>query len=54
VRPRAGSADHPDAVVSGPTLLVVGLLTGRLDLATATARGLHVEGSRRALRRVLP
>jgi len=54
VKPRAGTAEHPDAVVSGPTLLIVALLTGRLDLATATSRGVHVDGSREALTRVLP
>jgi DNA-binding HxlR family transcriptional regulator len=54
VRPRAGTAAAPDAVISGPTLLVVALLTGRLDVATASARGLHVDGSRGALQRVLP
>ena len=54
VRPRAGHAEHADAVVTGSTLLVVALLTGRLDPATAADRGLRIEGSRDALQRILP
>lgn len=54
VRTRPGSADHPDAVLTGPPELVVGVLTGRLDLADARARGLEYDGDPKTLRRVQP
>jgi DNA-binding HxlR family transcriptional regulator len=54
VRTRPGSAEHPDAVLTGPPELVVGVLTGRLDLADARARGLEYEGDPKTLRRVQP
>ena len=54
IRTRAGPADHPDAVITGKPVLVVGVLTGRVDLASARKRGLRVEGDAEALRRVLP
>jgi len=54
IRTRPGHADHPDAVITGKPVLVVGVLTGRVDLASARKRGLRVEGDAEALRRVLP
>ena len=53
VRVRPGTAD-PDATVTGTPALVLGLLTGGLDLSTARRRGLKFEGNREALRRVQP
>jgi hypothetical protein len=44
VRVRPGTAEEPDAVVSGPPEVVVWLLVGRLTLAQARARGAHVRG----------
>ncbi len=54
VRARPGSALHPDAVVIGTPHVVVGLLTGRLDLAAARAAGLKYEGDPKTLRRMQP
>ena len=54
VRVRPGAAADPDATVTGSPPLVVGLLSGELDLATARARGLEFEGDRAVLRRVRP
>ncbi len=52
VRARPGKADHPDAVLTGTGSLVIGLLTGRLDLAEAMRRGLQLEGDRKVIDRV--
>jgi hypothetical protein len=52
VRARPGSAEDPDAVLTGPPELVVGVLTGRLELADARARGLEYEGDPKTLRRL--
>jgi DNA-binding HxlR family transcriptional regulator len=52
VRVSPGPAGDPDAVVSGPPMLVLGYLTGRLDRATAVARGLRIDGATSALRRI--
>jgi DNA-binding HxlR family transcriptional regulator len=52
VRARPGKADHPNAVLSGSGSQVIGLLTGRLDLAEAMRRGLQVEGDREVIDRV--
>jgi len=51
---RPGTASDPDATIGGPPPLVVGLLGGEIDLATALADGLEFEGDREALRRVQP
>jgi DNA-binding HxlR family transcriptional regulator len=53
-RTRPGGAEHPDAVIAGAPQLVVGVLSGRLDLAAAEAGGLRYEGDPEALRRVRP
>jgi DNA-binding HxlR family transcriptional regulator len=54
VRTRAGRADQPDGVITGPPKPFLGLITGRLDLAQAEERGLRYEGDVDALMRVLP
>jgi DNA-binding HxlR family transcriptional regulator len=54
VRVRLGTASDPDATVTGAPKLVVGLLSGELDLTTARAGGLEFEGDQEALRRVQP
>jgi hypothetical protein len=54
VRARPGSADHPDAVLTGAPQLIVGLLMGRMDLARARAAGLKYEGDPATLRRLQP
>jgi hypothetical protein len=54
VRTRPGSAEDPDAVLTGTPQLIVGVLTGKLDLAEARARGLQYDGDPETLRRVQP
>jgi DNA-binding HxlR family transcriptional regulator len=54
VRTRPGPADDPDAVITARPDVALGLLLGRIDLATARARGLELEGDQRVLRRFKP
>ena len=54
VRTRSGVVDDPDAVVSGPPDLVLGLLTGWITLADARRRGLHYRGDPKVLSRLRP
>jgi DNA-binding HxlR family transcriptional regulator len=54
VRARPGRAEHSDASVTGTASLILGLLTGKLDLATARGRGLQYEGDPEILNRVRP
>lgn len=54
VRVRTGTAVNPTAIVTGSPDLIVGLLTGKIDLAAARAKKLRVEGDESALRRVRP
>jgi DNA-binding HxlR family transcriptional regulator len=53
VRVRPGTASTPDATLSGTPPVVVGLLCGGLDLATACAQGLEFDGDPEALRRIV-
>src|SRR5437763_32968 len=52
VRTRSGTAEKPDAVVTGTPRLVVGALSGRIDLDEARASGLEYEGDPKAIRRL--
>jgi hypothetical protein len=52
VRAWVGAADDPDAVIAGDPDLVMGTLTGTLELADARKRGLRYEGDPKVLRRV--
>ena len=52
VRARQGSSDHPDAVLSGPASMIVGVLSGRMGLEDARRQGLECTGDEAALRRV--
>ncbi|HLH13997.1 MAG TPA: hypothetical protein VKV16_04355, partial [Solirubrobacteraceae bacterium] len=45
-------ARAPDAVMSGTPQLVIGVLSGRVELAQARADGLEYEGDPAILRRV--
>ena len=54
VRVHAGTAQHPDAVVTGDPEVVIGLLRGGLDLRAARRQGLRIEGDAKALARVQP
>jgi DNA-binding HxlR family transcriptional regulator len=54
VRARPGRASDPDATIIGPPPVVIDLISGELDLASARARGLKFTGDREALLRVQP
>ena len=54
VRVRAGGAETPDAVLTGPPELLVGVLVGTMGLDQARARGLRVDGDLTALHRLRP
>ena len=54
VRARPGSADTPDAVISGPPHVIMGLLVGRLSMSAARSRGLSFQGNPGVLRRLAP
>jgi hypothetical protein len=54
VEVRAGGAEHPDAVLTETPRLVLGVLTGMLELGDARALGLSYDGDEKALRRVQP
>lgn len=54
VRTRLGRVEHPDAVLSGPPHLVLGVLTGRLTVAAASQLGLRYQGTAATLRRIQP
>ena len=51
-RARPGEAANPDAVLRGTPDLVIGVLAGRLELATARGRGLRYAGDPEILARV--
>jgi DNA-binding HxlR family transcriptional regulator len=53
VRTRRGTVANPDAILTGRPGLVLGLLSGRIDLAEAKKRGLDFHGRAGALRRVV-
>lgn len=50
---RRGTAERPDAVLTGRPGLILGLFSGRFDLAEAKKRGLQFKGSQKALQRVI-
>jgi DNA-binding HxlR family transcriptional regulator len=47
-----GTAQEPDATLSGTPALIMDVLTGEFDLATAQRRGLLCEGDPAAVRRI--
>jgi DNA-binding HxlR family transcriptional regulator len=49
---RPGTSEKPDAVLSGPPRLVLGVLTGQLDPAEAIEQGLAFDGDHQALERL--
>ncbi len=53
VRTRRGTAEHPDAVLTGRPGLVLGLLSGRFELDAGRRRGLEFKGSKKVLHRVV-
>jgi DNA-binding HxlR family transcriptional regulator len=51
---RMGATENPDAIITARPDIALALLLGRMDLATARARGLKLEGNQKALRRFRP
>src|SRR6266576_739454 len=49
VHPHPGTAEKPDLILTGPPQLLVGVLTGQLNLATARARGVQTRGNAKIL-----
>ena len=54
VRVRPGPATRPDATITAPPAVALGLLMGELDLDGAVARGLEFQGDPEAFRRLQP
>ena len=54
VTSRLGVADEPDAEIAGPPNVVMPLLSGRIALSQARARGVSFRGDFDAVRRVQP
>ena len=54
VTTRLGSADAPDATLAGPPKAILGLLTGKLNLAGARRKGVRYTGDRKTLGRFVP
>jgi DNA-binding HxlR family transcriptional regulator len=52
VSTRPGTSEHPDAVLSGPPQVVLGLISGAIEHDDALARGLGFEGAPEALARL--
>jgi DNA-binding HxlR family transcriptional regulator len=52
VRVRPGTAENPDAILSGPPPVVMDVLMSNLDFATARGRGMDFEGDPEAVRRL--
>jgi DNA-binding HxlR family transcriptional regulator len=51
---KLGPTPDPAAVLRGPVHPILGLLTGHIDLATATEMGVECDGEISAIERVLP
>jgi len=54
VRTRASVGAEPDAWLSGTPHILLGVLSGRLDLDTARSQGLELRGDEKAIRRMQP
>jgi SCP-2 sterol transfer family len=54
VRTHPGAAEKPDLILTGAPQLLVGILTGQLNLTTARARGLQTQGNAKILLRFRP
>jgi hypothetical protein len=49
-----GSDVTPDATITGPGRVLVGLLQGAIELAQASTIGVSVQGDQGAVQRILP
>ncbi len=47
-----GAAEKPDLILTGPPQLLVGVLTGQINLTSARARGLQTRGNAKILQRL--
>jgi hypothetical protein len=54
VRAHVGPAEHADLRLSGPEQLILGVVTGKIAIDHALARGLQYEGNPDVLRRLRP
>jgi DNA-binding HxlR family transcriptional regulator len=54
VHTRIGSAEKPDAVLTGTPRAIAGVISGNMTLAAARRSGLHYEGDPKVLRRLQP
>jgi hypothetical protein len=54
VHTHPGAAEKPDLILTGPPQLLVGVLTGQLNLTTARAHGLQTQGNAKILLRFRP
>ena len=54
VRTRVGAPVHPDTVLIGAPHLILGLLSGKMELGAACAAGLNYEGDPDAIKRIRP
>jgi hypothetical protein len=52
IRAHRGSAENPDAVLAGPPRLIIGVLSGRVDLDDARREGLEFDGDPKIVSRV--
>jgi DNA-binding HxlR family transcriptional regulator len=52
IHTRTGTSEHADAVLAGSPHAILGVLSGRVELARAREQGLDFEGDERALARV--
>jgi DNA-binding HxlR family transcriptional regulator len=52
IRARRGSAENPDAVLTGPPQLIIGVLSGQVDLEDARREGLEFDGDPKIVSRV--
>ena len=54
VQAHPGSAEDPDLLLTGPQQLILGVVSGRLELDEACSRGLEYAGDPEVLRRLRP
>ena len=53
VRTRRGTVERPDAVLTARPGVILGLLSGRIEMAEARQRGLELTGNEKVLRRLI-
>ena len=53
VRTRRGTVEHPDAVLTARPGVILGLLSGRIEMTEARQRGLELSGNEKVLERLI-